>query len=150
MRHAQGMRLCMPHLHGLFYQCAKFHRSTIILTPPYRLCSIEIWPKSHFYALFCMPTPRFALVRIPAPIDERQACPLSTPPNHKILMYIWRCFPGLRVFHNCVTNAPYALSRSGLGARVMHTHAVACPVMLPTKAYQNHALDLSIKAHRAS
>ena len=33
------------------------------------------------------------------------------------------------------------LSRSGLGAHDMQTHAYACPGMLLTKAYQKYALE---------
>ena len=43
-----------------------------------------------------------------------------------------------------------ALSLRGLCAHDMHMHAVACPGMPSTKAYQKHASDLSIKADQAS
>jgi hypothetical protein len=56
-----------------------------------------------------------------------------------------------------LTNYPdalsIALSLSCLGAHDMHMHAVASPGMLLTQEYQNHALDLRIKAqddYRAS
>ena len=53
-----------------------------------------------------MPPPHFALVRIPALIDERHASPLLIPPHDKNSVYIWRCFRCLRrVSRICVTKS---------------------------------------------
>ena len=102
--------------------------------------------------MFRMPTERFALARFPASIDDNHACPLSIPPHDKfnVIMKVALVPPTVvpRMRHG--DKCSDALSWSGLGAHDMHMHAVACPGMLSTKAYQNHVLDLSIKAKRAS